>query len=414
MKALSAEHAHRAVLLLGFFALIAFTLPNRSIPPHYSDEAGNYQSVHLLREYGWSIAFLQHYEGTAGPLHAMVHTALFPITAGQLPYIRWVNLIWLLLLVWLFSLFLQQQGIPRSTHLSLSLLALPATYICGGMALTELAAMSFLIGGLMLLHRSLTHKRKAWKGVLALSAGLCIGLSILGRQTFLPVLLTLPLFFAHYPKEGKKPLIFWCYVAALGVSLPVFAVWGGLVAQHDRVWVEELPWVPFHGVLALCYALLFSMFLTRAVFDFFTKWSIAFGGVLLTCIALNYALLDWSFLPVKEISWRLFNEAQQVRIALLFGGLSLGLAIGFAAFIAVEMWRRRGDCFYWFMAATFLLIIGASVKISHVFGGRYVFQAAPFLIGLLHDKIKFDRWEVFMAAAGAAGGLTALYLTMTT
>lgn len=227
------------ILLSGLITLIAllFTFTR---PPFY-DEDDYLQNVALLHQYGFSNTYLIKLTGSAGPLYSTVHYLLEPFTRLQAPYIRLVNIVMLLGAVFFISRTLKLLGYSSWTY-SLSIMAIPMTYVVSGLALTEVPAIFFLSAGLYLIIKTTFFNQSFSKAVIPLSAGgMCVSLAILGRQPFLLLLVAVPVLFFHNKNQVKSLILLLLTLAfSLGFPCYVFFLWKGLVAPSDALFYKDI------------------------------------------------------------------------------------------------------------------------------------------------------------------------------
>src|SRR5262249_15850921 len=142
------------------------------------DEPWFMATIPLLKQWGFSVEFLRRFPGAPGPLYTVVQFALEPITHLRPPGIRLVNL------SFLGTLILEIWGLLRMTGLSkdagaqaLAIMGIPILWTMSGLAMTEVPAMAFLIGSLLLLVFALANRPTPIRVLLGSLAGLCLGLA---------------------------------------------------------------------------------------------------------------------------------------------------------------------------------------------------------------------------------------------
>ena len=407
------KNTYTIVAGICYALLLIFTLFNARLLTVYTDESVYLTNIPRLEQLGFSRQFFLEYNGAAGPLYTFIHYWLKPLTGLQLPYIRYVNIVFLLLVILIINKigrFFQENN-DNIPHLGWFLMAIPTTAISAGLALTELPAMFFLWLSVLLLLKIEQMQTPRNKVIFAFLSAFALSIAIIGRQVYLVTLVG----FAYYlikKQHNFKIISLFLFVAPLLPSL-LFYTWGGLLAQHDRAIIEH-EYSPFHLSLAFCYAALFIAFIRPQWFIFyknasFLRFSIA---VVFICFLLNWFVLDVHFLPNKALLWKLLpSKSHQDILSNLFGGLTLFLSLYFLMAFSYHLYKNRNNTFYVFCALNFILILGTCLKISHVFGSRYVFQAMPFMLVLLNTDLKIGRKEVFLLLIGFILGFISLYLT---
>lgn len=227
------------LLLFGLFTLIVILFVfNR--PPFY-DEDDYLKNVALLQKYGFSRAYLVNLIGSAGPLYSTVHYILEPLTDLQAPYIRLVNIGFLLGIIYFTGRTVQLLNFTCWTY-GLNSMAIPMTYVISGLALTEIPAMFFYSAGIYLIIKAISSSASNVNGIIKLiTGGICISLAILGRQPYLLTLAAFPILF-YNKKNYKKNSILLIITIIFSVALPcyVFSVWNGLVAPLDALFYDNI------------------------------------------------------------------------------------------------------------------------------------------------------------------------------
>src|SRR4029077_89346 len=123
---------------------------------------------------------------------------------------------------------------PLGTRIlsGLTLLAVPFIWPAIGMALTEMPALLFFTCFVLLFLRLIESDPGSSPGMfgLAFAAGLCLGVAILGRQTYLVVLPVLVIMI--FWLREKWPAILICILMTLAVCGWLFVLWHGLGPPH--------------------------------------------------------------------------------------------------------------------------------------------------------------------------------------
>ena len=136
-------------------------------------------------------------QSAAGPLFAVFHLAFASITHLAAPGIRWINFLLLLVVVVLTGLTrtrITNDSKPIGSG-AIAVLGVPFLWPATGMALTEIPALVFFSGFVLCIQRLCSKSQEqappAEPALWAVFAGICLGLAILGRQTYL---ISLPAF----------------------------------------------------------------------------------------------------------------------------------------------------------------------------------------------------------------------------
>jgi hypothetical protein len=343
------------------------------------DEVFHIAVVQKVKEVGWRSALVSPENvSAAGPLYAAIQLAAAPLTALRAPAIRWVNFSCLIAVMLL--LIRTTAYVPETNRqITTSLLAVPFLWPAVSMALTELPALLaftlfiFWFVRLLTLPDILRGQAMVW----ATLAGLSLGLSILGRQTYLIVVPSVLAMALWAPK--KSVFFIWCAITAIVVCGWLFVLWGGLVppaVQH----VESSLRLG-HGMLSLSYVAAATLFLNW-------RWLLPRNGktfifCVLAGVVLAFVTRDYQSPPAKSVLVNLLG----VRAA-LFVGFGIGCAL--AALGILWLWntlerawsRRREPCAV-FMFLTLYALVAAPIKIAHLFSSRYVVGLLGVLVLLL-------------------------------
>lgn len=343
----------------------------------------------------------------AGPLFAAVHVMLHPLTQLQAPSVRWINFCLLLVIIVIVASSVGGIG-QLKWRAGLGLLSVPFIWPCVGMALTEIPALVafciYIYCFLMLLKESVSSPLQikwslyAW----ATSAGLALGVSILGRQTYLIVLPCVLVI-------GFLKLRFWrfgliTFVIAVLVSIWPFLIWKGLVPPSQQYTDSGLRWQNL--MLSLTY-------ITAATILLRPSWINA-RSVLLTAIALllgfvlTWVSRDYNTPPAKSLLLNLFGERAGLLLGFLAGSALGSLSILWLIETVRRAWRERSDVGRMFLYVTLLALIIAPLKVSHLFSSRYVVGALGVLVLLLFDD-KRERFDSARFLVGGAIGALSLY-----
>ena len=249
-KAITLQLAPKVCLLVtvvGTIILVASVLITNK-PPTY-DELNILREVNHLKEKGLSLDFLNNYGLGHGPLPVFLQYMLEPLTSLKPPGIRLVNLGFLFALAITQFFILRRLGSNSVVSSSLSIVAAPMIWVMSGMALSEMPAMALAALALLLLLVSVEDVKDKTSMVCAIVGGLALGVSIVGRQPFLTILLALPVL-APGGRKSSANLILFC-LAALVLPTILFSVWGGLTSPGA---VSNVVGISFyHGALSLGY-----------------------------------------------------------------------------------------------------------------------------------------------------------------
>ena len=352
------------VMLFGLVAMSGTTLVYDE--PYYMDVVA---SVH---EHGLSARFLQNVPGPAGPLHALVHYVLEPLSHLRPPRVRFVNLALLGVMiggVWGIAR-LQRSARPFLT--SLSVVSIPMTWVVAGLALTEIPAMCLAVLALLLLLYAVKPGGTA-QWMAALGGGLIFSAAILGRQPFLAVLLALPLLLTR--QSFIYLVLFLC--AALPLPLVVFYVWGGIVPPQTA-YAGAGGLSITHGALAFAYAGMVMLIVAPGWFNLGATWT---GLAFASAVVLNSFLSVIQVTPAMTMAQRVVGDGVALSLYQhVTSGLLLAVGVVFVTSAVRHLWRRRADRVFCFLCAASILLVGTAAKVTLLFSSRYTAMAIPLLL----------------------------------
>jgi hypothetical protein len=399
------------VNILGFLLLIIIVLTKTSLT---YDEPLHLQTVEALNHYGFSLQFLRGTDVSApGPLYAVTHYLFQGITHLQAPGIRLVNVIFLLFIIIILRYTFREMKYEQPLLLSFGIMSIPIIWPISGMALTEIPAMLFACLSIFLLLLALKCNNDYNSLFYSLISGLFFGFSILGRQTFLIMLLALPLLTVrphsnNHVVSTKK--IWQCIsiflVASILMPCIQFYIWGGLV-PHSQAAIST-GFSITHGLLSLSYAGIVMFILTPKWFDLGWKLNIS---ILSITFLLNIAFSLVDIKPALSLAQKVFLD--DVSLTLYSRGTSsfmLSIGIIFCISTIKNMWGNRNDNIFLFLSFSVLLLALSSAKITHLFSSRYTATAVPFIIlaSAKYSQNKKNYWEILRTFIGNVLGFLTL------
>ncbi len=383
--------------MIAFLLLLAVTVYHKQ-PPLF-DEVGFVRNIYFFWESGLSRNFLLEMTDQApGPLYQFVHTIFSPLTHLETPGIRLVNITLLFAIICIICMINRRLGndsLKKSITVAASVMSVPMIWQVSGLALTEIPAMFFAILATLVLIVAIRNEGKAWQSsLLALSAGICLGLSILGRTPFLVLLIAGSIFIlGNFRNLARWRILLICSTTALAVSLSVFIVWGGLVPPHQKT-VNADGLSLWHGILAFAYGGLLMLILAPRWFIF--NRNIVFGaiGLYFAFFLMNEYCFQYEYAPLNEALKKIFPASFMNLYPLLMSPLLAVLALYFILCSLVQGWNNREKPFFIFLLVSGMLLLASTFSITHLFSTRYVAQAAPFfvLVANGYDKDGIYRW----------------------
>ena len=334
------------------------------------DERYHISLVQSVQTQGWRAALTSpDNPSAAGPLYPAIHLITAWATKLKAPAIRAVNYLLLAIIIIVVARTVKTDSGKLDWWAGLSVLSVPFLWPSAGLALTEipaLAAFTLFVSSinriLQLPDESSVSVRFAWSGI----AGLFLGLSILGRQTYLIVLPAVAVLF--FVARKKWALWMLCLCVASGVCGWIFALWGGLVPPSQQFVNSGL--CIKHGALSLSYVAVASLFLRPKCLkpQSFTIGLLAIvAGMLLALLSRDYAAP-----PAKSLLLQLFGEDAGLLIGFSIGSTFMVLGVLWGWNVVLSAWGQRREPFRVFLFLALFGLVAAPAKISHEFSSRYV------------------------------------------
>ena len=274
-----------------------------------------------------------------GPLYAAIQIAASPLTGFKAPAIRWVNFICLVLVIVTLAKTNQRESPHPNWSPAISIVAVPFLWPAAGMALTELPALeifTFFVFALLQVLRIPDDKISVWSLGWA-GCGLALGLSILGRQTYLVVLPVVAALFLAAPRKW----MFWlfCLVVAVSSCGWLFILWGGLVppSLHQATAGLRLE----YGVLSLSYVAAATLFLSPQWLKI-KSVKVAMGAILFG-IGLVLFTREHASPPAKSLLLKIFGDWWGLVVGFCIGALLAAVAVVWLWNTLLIAWRERHD-----------------------------------------------------------------------
>lgn len=344
----------------------------------------------------------------AGPVYPILHYLLAPLTALSAPYVRLVNLVFLILMILMTARILRIQGYGDSLARAGALLAMPIVWVATGMALTELPAAAFAVCAVLLLSLIYVGQPAGQKHS-TLHVVACFGLaslatvlSILTRQTYLP-LVGVPLLFAVYYQRHIAASALCC-AGALILVMPVFYLWGGLTPPGLEQVAGGLNLG--HGAIVFGYIAVLAAILAPDFYRIACK-PLALGIIVASSLAFA-VLFDVRILPMHSLFVSIFGTELADALAILVGAAWVALAAGFGWASLAHLQYRWRDPHYGIHCLIVGGLGGTSIAISHLATSRYSMVAIPFLLVMLQPWFKPTLWASLRLVVGAAMGIVSL------
>ena len=337
-----------------------------------------------------------------GPLYPVLHAAMFPLTSLEAPRVRFLNF-GLFLLAWGALAFgFQRWRAVGAWHLPVMMLAIPATWATIGLAYTEIPAFTMAALGLAATAWATSAEENV--GCLYLGfalAGLCFGLAITGRQTYLPIVVGLAAL-GLFVRRWRWPAWLAGAVAIL-VPLPMFVAWGGLM-RRDLQTTMGGGFVVTHGVVAFAWLAATVAWLAPRFFSAGGRWvwaaAAAGAAVNLLFVHLVWRAYDGLLGYLPDLLGSLYEP--------LVGSVLVAACVAFATAAAVNGWRKRSDGLFAFALGLTVLLTATAFRIAHLYTPRYLMVGFPFVLLVAQPYFTPSKWAVLRLAAGAVVGALSL------
>jgi 4-amino-4-deoxy-L-arabinose transferase-like glycosyltransferase len=389
--------------------LVMLALIIRSPAHPVYDEGWFLSTLQLLRDEGFSVAFIRKFPGAPGPTFTFVYAAVESAFGLALPWLRLVSFALLCIAILLMyqllrALRLRLPGISSAQSAWLTagmLVALPTTAVSAGMTLTEMPALCCVMLCLWSIKRA--EEATPYSAYWSLLAGAALGLAVLGRQNYLILLPSLALLL-HWPVQviRARDLAIVCLIAA-ALFAPVFLIWGGLVSPSSASSVGEQI-LPLYAILSAGYLAIAALIIAP---EGLSRMVRGYDLWVSTALALIVAwLAPAPILPLHTVS-AMAGPTISTIAAWTFTVLALALGFVFIAAMLRHMWDCRHDRWIRFCGTVVLVGAASNAKI-YEFSSRYVFVFLPFLLLSLARQIRLSWHLPWRLAAGALVSLTSL------
>lgn len=228
----------------------------------------------------------------------------------------------------------------------------------------------------------------------AILAGICLGVAILGRQTYL---ISLPAFLFLFFLGPVKPRLLTLSLLSTGVvSGWLFYIWGGLVPPSQAKVNSGLQ--PEHLLYSMAYVASATAFISPRWLcpkDWKTAVIAAASGTILAV-----GIRDHGDPPAKSLFLKLFGGEAAYTCGVVIFALMGSLGALWILNTCRVLWSRREDSFQIFAGVLLLSLVIAPVKVSHLFSSRYCVGLLSVLILFLQPKA-----TIFLAGRILLGSL---------
>jgi hypothetical protein len=356
-------------------ALVLYTLfvNNKSF---YYDEPYYLSNIALLNKFGLSREFYLSFKGPAGPLHCFLHWILQPITKLRVIPTRLVNIVLLIGTIITvnkigFELF------PKNKLKAGSLLlGIPMTFVCSGMALTEMPALFCLSISFLLLLKS--DKQKV--GVSLFFSAVFLSLAIVGRQPYLLLIAPYAYYlFRKYNGSGRLIVIAGYFIIALLYPVYLFSIWHGVVPPigGDIATKEHFSIPNFLmgiGYTGLIIFILKYQFFKVPIGKMRWLYIVAFVATIILCF-----IIDFQYPVMTSFMGKIFNSGQLIIINRLFAAFIIMLGVYLIHMLCLRAFEEK-IVEKQVVFLSLILMVLSNITITHQFSSRYVFQNALFIV----------------------------------
>jgi hypothetical protein len=371
------------------------------------DEWYHIEQAKRVQNSGWRSALTAPDNRSAvGPLYSALHLAASPLTGLHAPAIRYVNLFCLAIVIIALAASAQSSVFLTRCQAGFFILAVPFVWPTVGMALTELpalAAFALFVLAMQQILKPSTCKVSMLGFSWAMIAGLLLGVSILGRQTYLVVLPIVAALVCIEPKKWPHWLV--CTAVAGFTCGWLFLLWHGLVPSSMTEANRGLR--PDHGVLSLSYVAGASLFL-RPDWLKPRSWMVF---IVTTVVGIGLTLItrDYGSPPAKSVLLYLFGERFGLLVGFGIGAMLVILGLLWAWNAVCLAWCERHDPLRIFLFLALFALVLAPMKISHLFSSRYVVGLLGILVLVMRLPGSSWKWSWVRILAGALVGAASLW-----
>ena len=387
-------------VLIALATLIAIVTVTINAPKRPIWDEGTYiKSLSLIEEHGFSVAFFESIPGAAGPTINFVHALAKPITGYQFPAIRLVNVTLLVLLTGLLLIAVRtawpQLLATDAFVFGMAFLAMPYVAVSAGLVMTEMPAMLFMTGfvATLLSIKNILQFNRLWLLLAIPAAGICLALSILGRQNYLILAFLLPFMLFDVRRRNSRFVLSYAGILALACLLvvPVFLIWGGLIPKRTA-WVGEGINLRF-AVVAFSYLAIPAILLApHWMFDFSKRED----RIVVALSASTAMLLTFVFnvhevqmlLPFRSLIVTVLHDHWLAPFSLAMQSVIYFVGVVLFFRVAKEFFRSGIDPEVRYLILVLLAGTASQMKITSQFSSRYILMYLPLLLIVLAPHLR--------------------------
>lgn len=371
------------------------------------DENNFVSNIPLLERCGLSVEFIRGIRNQSpGPLYQFIYTPLKAIGITTIVQYRLVNMLMLLGSTFLLYKMMKEENVENPIIKSMLIFAIPGTWTTGGLALTEIPSILFLLLSVYALFMSAKEHRNSF--LLMSVSGLLMSLTIIGRTPFLMVLPAAAcLFFLQ--KDRNIPAILSYFLLAMAAPLAVFYIWKGLVPPHVQTIQSGIK--PLFLTYAFSYLCVFVLIINPTWYKLPVVYYKALGALFILLLVLNVTVLHINFVPLKSLSTKLpagpgyfVDHILSYAVPCLMWCMCALHIVATVLHISED--RNNAWKIFLLFAATFIAI--TTIKSAAQFSTRYPYQSFPFLLLYCAKDIKLNKWLLIRAVVGIVLGIVSL------
>lgn len=389
----------------GALLILIYTIFNRH--PVFWDEKYYLSNLEYINRFGIGKEFILNMWGPAGPLYPVVHYLLKPLTGITVPYVRLVNVFFLIIIIIILQKIFNQLEYPSALNKSLNIICIPMIFVCSGMALTEMPAMFFAVLSMYFLLKIQIVKRRVY--LYSALSGFCLSLAILGRQPYLLLIFPSVIFFLKAKSIKDKFSLFLYFICALCLPYIVFSSWGKLQPLKGSDVNTGSGLAPWYAIMSFGYAALITVLICPNWFYRLKGRNvIVLVSIFILSVLVNLRMSIIKYLPMTTFIEEHFTRDIVSLINIIFPCLILIVSLYFIFSTLVNAWNKKEDLYFLFFTLSTLLLLFSSIKISHQFSSRYVAQSSPFFVLMLSPFIKDNYQKVIGSLIAVAIGFASL------
>jgi hypothetical protein len=391
MNSLTNQKQTLFVILIGVISMlgIAVIIIKSPMSLVYDEPYHLSTSKNVLTD-GWKNALLNsENKSAAGPLFSAIQNSCSKITNLKAPSVRWINYTLLLCIILINTKtlsFLNKNWLEGLCQ-SISILSVPFLWPTVGMALTEVPALLFFCCFTfflcLLFEKDAEKSFKKNQYLLSILAGACLGISILGRQTYLVAVPCLLIFITS--RSLNKLNLIICATTAILISGWLFVLWGGLVPP-SQVKINSNLKIE-HGLYSLAYVGFASAIVSpKSIFPKNVK-----SALYLITVGIPFIFIfeRYNSPPAYTVLVSQLGEATAKKVGLFIFACMIIIGLSWLVNTITLLVSERCNPLKTYFGITLLALAGTPVGISHMFSSRYSVGLLGLLLFLLRPPVNW-------------------------